>query len=78
MTTSRFEAFGIEPFPHVQPGDQLADLIMSALGGQALRDGDIVVIASKVVSVEEGRSVPLATLTPSPEAVRLGEQTGWT
>jgi coenzyme F420-0:L-glutamate ligase / coenzyme F420-1:gamma-L-glutamate ligase len=76
MATSGFEAFSIEPFPHVQPGDKLVDLILTALGDTRLQDGDIIVVASKVVSIEEDRSVTLATVTPSPEAVRLNEQTG--
>lgn len=53
-------------FPHrVQPGDDLAALIAEAIGDVAwpdgshgLRDGDVVVVTSKVVSKAEGRIIP--------------------
>jgi coenzyme F420-0:L-glutamate ligase/coenzyme F420-1:gamma-L-glutamate ligase len=50
---------GISGIPEVAPGDDLAALIADALaaGGQFVRDGDILVITSKVVSKAEGRVV---------------------
>jgi coenzyme F420-0:L-glutamate ligase / coenzyme F420-1:gamma-L-glutamate ligase len=50
----------------VRPGDDLAPLI-----APELRDGDIVVIAQKVVSKAEGRVVALDTVVPGADAVRL-------
>lgn len=46
-------------FPEVQPGDDLASLLLTAIGstGLALEDGDIVVVTHKVVSKSEGRIV---------------------
>lgn len=43
--------------PEVAPGDDLATLALDALaaGGLALRDGDVLVVTSKVVSKAEGR-----------------------
>nr|BFF04654.1 hypothetical protein GCM10020241_63290 [Streptoalloteichus tenebrarius] len=69
--TSGFSAFALQPFPELQIGDDLPDAITDVLArtGTALRDGDIVVVASKAVSVVEKRYVHLATVTPSPEAV---------
>lgn len=63
--------------PLVQPGDDLAALIQAALGAAALslRDGDILVVAQKVVSKAEGRLVNLETVTPSARALELARQT---
>jgi coenzyme F420-0:L-glutamate ligase/coenzyme F420-1:gamma-L-glutamate ligase len=56
--------------PLVQPGDDLAVLISAALRAAGLKPlaGDLIAIAQKIVSKAEGRSVRLATVTPSAEA----------
>ena len=41
-----------------------------------LCDGDILVLAQKIVSKSEGRMVRLVDVTPSPAAVELAEQSG--
>jgi coenzyme F420-0:L-glutamate ligase/coenzyme F420-1:gamma-L-glutamate ligase len=68
----------VEPFPEIQPGDDLAGTITDVLRrtGTELRDGDIVVVASKIVSIAERRYVDLASVTPSPEALDLSAKTG--
>jgi len=62
----------------VQPGDDLAALILSGLetAGLSLEDGDVLVIAQKVVSKAEGRMVTLADIEPSPQAMELGAAIG--
>lgn len=59
--------------PPVRAGDDLAALTLAALDAQglALRDGDVLVFAQKIVSKSEGRSVALAAVEPSPRAVEL-------
>lgn len=59
--------------PMIAPGDDLAGAMLAALdaSGQALRDGDILVLAQKIVSKAEGRIVRLADITPSPAALEL-------
>jgi coenzyme F420-0:L-glutamate ligase/coenzyme F420-1:gamma-L-glutamate ligase len=54
---SRLELWGIEGIPVVQPGDDLAGHIATACAeaGTPLRDGDVVVVASKVVAKAEGK-----------------------
>jgi coenzyme F420-0:L-glutamate ligase/coenzyme F420-1:gamma-L-glutamate ligase len=52
----------------VQAGDDLAALI-----APEVRDGDVVVIAQKVVSKAEGRVVALDSVVPGAEAVRLAD-----
>lgn len=63
--------------PHVQPGDDLAHLIVAGLrsGDLALEAGDILVITSKLVSKSEGRFVDLRVVTPSPRAEEVGRRT---
>ncbi len=43
--------------PEVRAGDDLAAVLLAALGPDALHDGDILVVTSKVVSKAEGRVV---------------------
>ncbi len=64
--------------PLVHPGDDLASIILVGLdrAGIKLQDGDILVIAQKVVSKVEGRMVNLTQVIPSPRAVELAGQTG--
>ena len=60
----------------VSEGDDLADLILKALehAGIELVSGDILVVAQKIVSKCEGRSVDLANITASPEAIELAQE----
>lgn len=63
--------------PLIRHGDDLADIILKSLHETNLRleDGDILVLAQKIVSKAEGRMVNLATVTPSERAIKLAEQT---
>jgi len=71
--TARLELIPLERFPLVEPGDDLAQLIMDSLddNGLALQEGDVLVIAQKIVSKAEGRYVRLAEVTAGPEAQAL-------
>lgn len=51
---------GVAGLPDVRPGDDLAALILAAAGSE-LRDGDVLVITSKVVSKAEGRLLKAPT-----------------
>ena len=57
----------------VRPGDDLAAAMIAACARQALAptDGDIWVVAQKIVSKAEGRYVDLASVRPSPSARKL-------
>jgi|TARA_Y100000031_G_scaffold137876_1_gene163331 coenzyme F420-0:L-glutamate ligase/coenzyme F420-1:gamma-L-glutamate ligase len=57
----------------VVSGDGLAALIADAV---SLYDGDVVVVASSVVSTVEGRSVSLDDIEPSDKADEVARQTG--
>lgn len=62
--------------PLVGPGDRLDELVLEAIerAGIFLADGDILVLAQKIVSKAEGRMVNLARVVPSPRAVGLAGQ----
>ncbi len=64
--------------PKVQPGDDLGAWAGSALraAGVSPQEGDVLVVAHKVVSVAEGRVVRLSEVEPSPPALRLARRTG--
>jgi coenzyme F420-0:L-glutamate ligase/coenzyme F420-1:gamma-L-glutamate ligase len=63
--------------PMIQPGDDLAGLLLDALARAqiTLQDGDILVLAQKIVSKAEGRRVNLAQVQASPAAVELAGRT---
>lgn len=64
--------------PLVEPGDDLAGLILESLKSSRLRleDGDVLILAQKIVSKGEGRLVNLAGVTPSVRAVSLAAKCG--
>ena len=64
-------------FPLIQKGDNLAETLHTCLTDNEieLQDGDVLVIAQKVVSKAEGRKVSLQSVTVSPEAKELAEKT---
>lgn len=66
-------AAAIGGLPDVRPGDDLAELIVRAVSGD-LRDGDVVVIAHKVVSKAEGRIRKLVDVQPSARARELAAE----
>lgn len=64
--------FALAGIPEVEEGDDLSALLATAAqraGG--LEDGDVVVVAQKIVSKAEGRVVQLADVVPSERALRL-------
>ncbi len=63
--------------PLVERGDDLAALILEAAerSGVSWRDGDVVVVAQKIVSRAEGRMVDLNAVSPSPKARELAALT---
>lgn len=72
------EMIALSGLPDFAPGDDLAAAIVTAskARGPALLDGDIVVVAQKVVSKCEGAFVDLATVTPGREALEIAIKTG--
>ncbi|MGE0094200.1 MAG: coenzyme F420-0:L-glutamate ligase [Alphaproteobacteria bacterium] len=63
----------IPGIPLIAPGDNLAEILIAAVKNASITpiDGDILVIAQKIVSKSEGRYVELKTVMPSPRAREL-------
>jgi coenzyme F420-0:L-glutamate ligase/coenzyme F420-1:gamma-L-glutamate ligase len=71
-----FTAFALAGIPMIQPGDNLPDIILSAMqkADMVLQNGDILVISSKIVSKSEGCIVRLADVSPGENALQLAEE----
>ena len=67
-------ARSVPGLPEVRAGDDLAGLIVRALAGEQLRDGQVVAVAHKVVSKAEGAVVALAHVSPSERARALAAE----
>ncbi|MGH7904602.1 MAG: coenzyme F420-0:L-glutamate ligase [Candidatus Dormibacteraceae bacterium] len=69
----RIEILPVEGLPEVTLGDDLATLIMGALAGRdtELADGDVLVVAQKVVSKAEGKLRDLGTVVAGARAHEL-------
>lgn len=70
MPPSAIQIFPLPGLPEVKPGDDLARFILDAAAHSDTRlaEGDIVVIAQKIVSKSEGRIVRLDSVAPSERA----------
>jgi coenzyme F420-0:L-glutamate ligase/coenzyme F420-1:gamma-L-glutamate ligase len=68
----------IPNLPHFKPGDDLAGVLIRALDDarMALRDGDVLVLAQKIVSKVERRIIDLAQVEVSDRARELARETG--
>jgi coenzyme F420-0:L-glutamate ligase/coenzyme F420-1:gamma-L-glutamate ligase len=66
----------IRNVPLIRPGDDLAGLLIAACeqGTTAPADGDVLVVAQKIVSKAEGRHVDLASVRPSQRAASLAAE----
>jgi coenzyme F420-0:L-glutamate ligase/coenzyme F420-1:gamma-L-glutamate ligase len=62
--------------PEVHPGDDLAALIVAALDGESLHDGQLVAIAHTAVSKAEGALVELTDVVASDRALELAASDG--
>ena len=67
--------YQIPGMPEIRKGDDLSKRIVEAAkkAGQLFEDGDIVVVAQKIVSKAEGAVVSLATIEPSEKALVLAK-----
>ncbi|HEX9923560.1 MAG TPA: coenzyme F420-0:L-glutamate ligase [Anaerolineae bacterium] len=77
MTAHTLQLIPIPNIPLIQPGDDLARLIVESIqnAGLTLANADILVIAQKIVSKAEACFVRLAEVTPSPQALELAAVT---
>lgn len=63
---------------NITPNDDLGNIILKAIKQNRLEilDGDILVLAHKIVSKAEGRIVSLADVKPSPKAIKMAKEHG--
>ena len=80
----KVELYGLR-LPEIKPGDDLAGLVIDAASKEAggIRDGDVLVVTSKVVSKAYGFLIRLSEflirlseVKPSMRALRIAEKTG--
>jgi coenzyme F420-0:L-glutamate ligase/coenzyme F420-1:gamma-L-glutamate ligase len=66
----------LHDIPLIEPGDDLADIILASIkkADWELQDGDVLVMAQKIVSKAENRIVDLTTVIPSPRAIELATE----
>jgi len=77
MNTKAVSIIGLEGFPQVKNGDNLAELIVKTakIRGVSIEDGDILVVAQKIVSKAEGRVFQLEDIKPSERAREIAKIT---
>ena len=70
--------YALEGIPQIKAGDPLAQIIHAAVkeNGLSLQDGDVLILAQKIVSKAEDRLVNLSTVEPSERALELAEFLG--
>lgn len=68
--------FALDGIPEITASRGLPALIAAAAAAQDVRPGDILAVAQKVVSKDEGRVVVIADVEPGPRASSLAELTG--
>lgn len=69
----KIEAVALDGIHEIEPGDDLVDAIVGS--SESIGDGDIVVVAQKIVSKSEGRFRELSAVEPSDRARELASQT---
>ena len=70
------EVIPVKVSADVKPHDDLAAIILKAASKVEVRDGDVLVVAQKVVSKAEGRIVDLAHVRPSKKAAKMAKEHG--
>src|ERR1700727_3533512 len=77
MSLTPVSFFALPGIPLIEPGDDLAAILAKALRESkvGLCDGDVLVVAQKIVSKAEGRYVKLDEIKPSLRAVEIAQQT---
>ena len=69
--------YAVKGIPLVKPGDDLFEIINKAISksSERLQNGDILVIAQKIVSKVENRIISLNDVEPSREALKIALET---
>jgi coenzyme F420-0:L-glutamate ligase/coenzyme F420-1:gamma-L-glutamate ligase len=74
----RIEVFGLQTIPKIKQGDNLAEIVLRCakkeMGG--LKERDIVVFTSKIVSKAQGRIRRVDDIVPSKKTMYISKKTG--
>ncbi len=73
---SRIEIIPIPVVPDIKAGDKLDIIILESMNNanEFLLEGDIVVVAQKVISKAEGRLIDLKLVNPSEKSLQIAKQ----
>ena len=73
---SRIEIIPIPVVPDIKAGDKLDIIILESMknADEFLSEGDIVVVAQKVISKAEGRLIDLKLVNPSEKSLQIAKQ----
>jgi coenzyme F420-0:L-glutamate ligase/coenzyme F420-1:gamma-L-glutamate ligase len=73
---SRIEIIPVPISSDIRPGDNLDLIILDSVKkvNEFLSDGDVIIVAQKVVSKSEGRLVDLRVVNPSPRSLHIAKQ----
>jgi len=68
--------YALSSVPMIKTGDNIAEIICDCATkeGFSFRNNDVVVVASKIISKAEGRTINLNDITPSAEGLDLAEK----
>ncbi|NCW11114.1 MAG: coenzyme F420-0:L-glutamate ligase [Proteobacteria bacterium] len=68
----------LDEFPLINPGDNLCSIIIDSINGNEILidDGDVILLAQKIVSKSENRFKNLLEINPSEKAIKLGKSLG--
>lgn len=72
----RIEIIPIPVIPDIKAGDNLDKIILESMNNanEFLSEGDIVVVAQKVISKAEGRLIDLKLVNPSEKSLQIAKQ----
>ena len=70
------ELVAIKNLPYIKPGDDLSKIINNALIKEpiSIDDGDVIIVAQKIISKSENRYVDLSCISASRQAIALGKK----
>ena len=68
----------LEEFPLINPGDNLSSIILDSIEDNdiTIDDGDVILLAQKIISKSENRFKNLSEINPSEKALKLGKSLG--
>ena len=62
--------------PFIEPGDNLAEIIINSINNELveINDGDVIAVAQKIISKSENRYLDISDISPSKEALSLSKK----